>query len=264
MKMMLWRLSAPRTRAGAAGYKCLFICWVPRGRSQIENWVFWILKGPPNQLLWLRNRALPLWKRLKAWHDSSGSIDIHDADSWYLSAGVLGRLRTWELQMPRRRPVPVQLADVRADHQIVLEESNGDDVRACTYSSLQSSLEAEVVCIGKLDYPLKHAREFRSQMWWAILCTMSNWAKRRKQDLKHTQSGCQKTSWEHPFVCIWGITWRSKRDACNSLAEWMRLFSPFAHQLCNQRKLPQVWENATDKHKHLIRKSNVTKWGWFA
>jgi hypothetical protein len=73
----------------------------------------------------LRNRALPLGKRLRAWHDSTAAIDIFDSGTWHVSAGVLRELRTWELQKLRmmlrlqRRPEEGQFQyNVRTASQI--------------------------------------------------------------------------------------------------------------------------------------------------
>ena len=50
----------------------------------------------------LRNKALPLCKRLGAWVQSPATVACSSSETWHLSAGLLRNLRTWELQMLRR------------------------------------------------------------------------------------------------------------------------------------------------------------------
>ena len=95
--------------------------------------------------------------------------------------------------------------------------------------------------------PLRVVRDYRSMEWWQTHCFLTTQAKRRKLGTYHRHGGAQKCSWEHVFVEVWGIHWRSRLSACTSLAKWMSGFQDFAEQLCHKWSLPQPVGNQGPK-----------------
>ena len=79
--------------------------------------------------------------------------------------------------------------------------------------------------------PLKWAREFKSQLWWETMCGICSVYQRHKQGIKHHKSG-HKAAWEDLFCALLGIHWRSARDACSCIAEWMAGCTDFVISAC--------------------------------
>ena len=85
--------------------------------------------------------------------------------------------------------------------------------------------------------PLRDARDYRSAEWWQTVCALEPPSKRRRQGIQHRHPGKSSTSWEHPFVQVWGIHWKNKRNACGNLMQWMRLYPEFSQSICDKWSL---------------------------
>ena len=189
----------------------------------------------------LRNKTLPVAKRLAGWRDSAGGSVAYNADTWHITAGLLSDLRTWELQFLRRvlrlRRKPNEgFMEYNQRTAIIIrrwqQEYNitmlYDRVLKAVYKAAWKGNK------GVLDYgenPLNFARDYRNAAWWETLQVTSSQSKRRRLNLSHGRSGQQCASWENPFVKAWGSHWRARRDKCTSLLEWMGGYTEFAKAL---------------------------------
>ena len=198
----------------------------------------------------LRNRALPLNKRLGAWCSSVAPVASQNAGTWHLTAGLLGQLRTWELQMMRRllrlRRVPVEnFAAYNKRTACMLVRWMADGSRQFLYATVmkaifKSSWREKMFKLDSGEAPLHQLRSYRSAAWWETWQALATPAKRRQLCIQHGARGHPRRPWEHPFVCVWGVHWRTELDGCCTCSEWMAKFPSFSAKLCAAWHLPPV------------------------
>ena len=197
----------------------------------------------------LRNKALPLCKRLGAWVQSPATVACNSSETWHLSEGLLRNLRTWERQMLRRmlglrrRPHENHAQfNIRSAAMIAKwMEGSGQQFAYAIVLKLvfKSDWREQSFRLSAGEQPLKHAREYRSALWWHTVYALTRQWKRRRLELQHARAGQQRSTWENPFVAVWGIHWREQRARCNTLTEWLGLFQDFSATLCDLWQLPK-------------------------
>ncbi len=82
---------------------------------------------------------------------------------------------------------------------------------------------------------------------WLLVLVGATRVQRRAEGLQHRQAGHQRTSWEHPFVIVFGPAWRGLRNQEESLAQWMRGCDAFINQICSSWGLPGLPEAVKEK-----------------
>ena len=105
-------------------------------------------------------------------------------------------------------------------------------------SVYKDAWKEKIFCLDNGDAPLHALRIYRDSCWWQTWRAITTRSTRRKAGVSHAQGGQQKTSWEHPFVTVWGVHWRTRLNAATKLAEWMRGYTEFEHVLCRDWHLP--------------------------
>ena len=191
----------------------------------------------------------PMCPRLKAWHDSPATSGIFGASSWHLTREVLSTLRAWELgklrqvfRMRRRSLEPFDKFNQRTAHKlydwfkytgimmafhrvlkVVYKSAWQENVSPCNFDAA----------------PLKWAREYRDEAWRTALLALPKRA-RLKDGPKQQRRGPPTVAWENPFVAAYGLHWRSRLDACSSLAAWMKECEAFINLVCDKWRLPSL------------------------
>ena len=194
----------------------------------------------------LRNRSLPLSKRLKAWTMSVSSVVEHCAATWHVTDKILHQVRSWELKMLRRllglyrRP-----SEGQADYNKQTADKITHWMTSCSMSFLycrvlravfKAAWKEVVFTLDSGAALLREIRNYCRALWWTTLQSVSSRAKRRKLNVQHGAPGRPAAGWENPFVCAWGLHWQSVRDSCRNLAEWMVKWKDFC------RSLEAKWE----------------------
>lgn len=96
------------------------------------------------------------------------------------------------------------------------------------------------------EAPLKKVRSYRDALWWQTWQAISTQSKRRRLGICHGQAGQPKTAWEHPFVTVWGLDWRSRLQNAVTLSEWMSSCDEFMQSLSEMWHLPVEGEKKGD------------------
>ena len=202
----------------------------------------------------LRNKALPMGKRLQAWRDTSAAAAVNNSETWHITSGLLSDLRTWELQMLRRllrlrrRPDETRMMYNITSAQRMqrwLEQHGVPMVYKRVLKSIFKAAWKETwFTLDGGAMPLKCAREYRNALWCQTLSCMTTSSQRRKIGLQRGQAGQQRTPWENPFLAVWGLHWRDTRSTCSSAAEWMSKYTLFLDSLSEKWNLPWLRETS--------------------
>ena len=200
----------------------------------------------------LRNASLPVGKRLRAWHNSPLNAAIYNSGNWHITAGLMREVRTWELQLLRRllrlRRRPEEGAmnyNMRTSSMICkwLSNSRLDSAHVKVIRFVyKAAWREKAFHLDGGDAPLKQVRSYRDAMWWQTWQAISTRAERQRLGIRHAQVGQQKTAWEHPFVTVWGLDWRSRLQNAATLSEWMKSCGEFVETLCDKWHLPVIAE----------------------
>ena len=91
---------------------------------------------------------------------------------------------------------------------------------------------------------LEAVRCVRSHIWWEAIKDIRV-AKRGHADCKHATKG-PHTEWEDVIVLVYGLEWRSLRDNCGTLHEWLSNRSHFINKVCELWKLPLLVETVIE------------------
>ena len=196
----------------------------------------------------LRNRALPVGKRLKAWHSTAATTATYNSSTWHLTGSILASIRTWELQMLRRllglRRRPQETFRQHNERTAVMivkwMRQNGLHMvfQRVLKNVYKAAYKVDRFTLDSGDAPLKHLLRYHEQAWWQTLAQIVPPTKRLKIGMKHRHAGCPPASWEQPFVAAWGIHWRSRLDKARTLPEWMSQWPEFLRILSTEWKLP--------------------------
>ena len=188
--------------------------------------------------------------RLQAWHDSPATSAVFGAANWHLSESVVKSIRTWELERlrrmfrMRRKPEESQATFNKRSAVQIFTWFGKLGLKMAFHRVIKQVyksawLEQFSPCCFS-ENPLLWSRECRSQSWWAFICVDESRKTRRIDGLQHRHRGHQRTSWEQPFVTVFGEAWRAFRDSHHNLAHWMQGCGPFTNQLCSKWGLPGI------------------------
>ena len=93
-----------------------------------------------------------------------------------------------------------------------------------------------------IDSPLRRLRHFRVRDRWEGV-KHEPACLRKGFDWVHSGMG-PRTEWEDILVLAYGPGWRTVRDQCKCITEWMQRASTFVNIVCEHFKLPQVASKA--------------------
>ena len=194
--------------------------------------------------------CLPLGRRIRAWHDSPSMVAAYNADTWHITAQLLRELRTWELKMLRRmlklqrRPDEGYVQYNMRTAATIEKWFRTAHVPTLPMRVLKTVFKAawrdDAFKLDCGDAPLRDARDYRSALWWQTHCYFAPPCRRKQMRTSHQRAGMPKTKWEQLFVEVWGIHWRSRRQACTTLEDWMHEFPDFASAVCRMWSLPPL------------------------
>ena len=182
----------------------------------------------------LCNPVLSIGKRLQACFRSTSTVVVYNAGMWHITASILADLRTWEwkwlrrILRLRRRPDDSHFGYHKRTSKIIkrwiiqygIMPVHGRVIKAV----FKTAWKDRHFQLDSSEAPLQRAREYRSEAWWHTVNAMASPAKRRKLGITHHRPGQQQTSWEHPFVAVWGLDCRCRLESCQPEKERMRKF----------------------------------------